>query len=224
MTDPTTRTPAARLRAALGNANASTRLQAALTAGTRPNDTYIDVLVERCAIEPDFFVRDMLTWALTRHDPAATIAALARHLHSPLAQARSQALHTLSKIGDPATWSLITVELLRDEEGEVARAAWRTAAQLVPDDRKARLAAELAGQLGRGDDETQRSLSRAFGMIADAAEVVIQPATHSDNPRISAHALATLTVMADPDSDFEAALTQARRVVALRSAPSVPES
>lgn len=53
--------PANRLRRALEGADASERLQVALTAGTRPDASYIEVLVQRCEVEPDFFVRDMLT-------------------------------------------------------------------------------------------------------------------------------------------------------------------
>ena len=51
-----------RLRDALEAGAASARLQAALTAGSSPAPGYVEVLIERCAIEPDFFVRDMLTW------------------------------------------------------------------------------------------------------------------------------------------------------------------
>ena len=52
--------------AALAGGNPSTRLQAALAIGTHPDPGLVDVLIARSAIEPDFFVRDMLTWALTR--------------------------------------------------------------------------------------------------------------------------------------------------------------
>ncbi|MGD9607505.1 MAG: HEAT repeat domain-containing protein, partial [Leucobacter sp.] len=58
--------PAALLRAALSADDSSDRLQAALTAGTRPDEAYLEPLLDRCAVEPDFYVRDMLTWALTR--------------------------------------------------------------------------------------------------------------------------------------------------------------
>ena len=50
----------------------NTRLQAALAAGTDPTPQDVGALIAQCATEPDFFVRDMLTWALTRH-PAGTI-------------------------------------------------------------------------------------------------------------------------------------------------------
>ena len=219
----TTDTPGNRLRAALWGGSASARLQAALAAGTRPDGSYIEVLVERCGVEPDFFVRDMLTWALTRHDPASTVKAVLPELRSSSPQARSQALHTLSKIGDPKTAVAITVDLLHDDDTEVARAAWRTAAGLVPHGGEARLAQELVGELGRGDWETQRSLSRALAVLGADVESVIEDAARSENEAVSAHAVATLAIMADPDEGFDAAIAEAKRVVALGGAPEVRE-
>src|SRR5699024_5674366 len=147
---------------ALAAGESSTRLQAALAAGTHPDPVLVDELVARCAIEPDFFVRDMLTWALTRLPADRTDARLLSELWSERAQARSQALHTLSKIGDVAAWPAITRSLLRDRDEEVARSAWRAAVALVPDEQERELARELAALLGRGDRETQLSLSRAL--------------------------------------------------------------
>ena len=82
------------LIAALTAGNASTRLQAALAIGSDPDAGYLETLVARCAVEADFFVRDMLTWALTRLPPAITVPALLAELQSDVAPARSQALHT----------------------------------------------------------------------------------------------------------------------------------
>ena len=153
------------LEAALEDPNTSARLQAALTAGTQPDPAYVDGLVARCATEPDFFVRDMLTWALTRHDPSATTERLLRELRSAIPQARSQALHTLSKIGDPRTWDAITSGLLRDADDEVARTAWRTAVGVVPTGGEADLAETLSTQFNRGGSQVQLSLSRAFAAL-----------------------------------------------------------
>lgn len=174
-------------------------------------------------MEPDFFVRDMLTWALTRHDRDLTVKIVLSELHSPSSQARSQALHTLSKIGDPATGAAITVHHLHDDEVDVARAAWRAAAGLVAHGREAELAQELVSELGRGDRETQRSLSRAFAMLGSAAASAVEDAARGETLAVSAHAMATLAIIADPDHGFDAAIAEARRVVALRGAPAVTE-
>jgi HEAT repeat protein len=203
------------LTAALGAREASTRLKAALAAGTDPDPAVVDALIDSCGTEPDFYVRDMLTWALTRFPAAATVPKLLDELHSANAQARSQALHTLSKIGDPDTWPAVTQALLRDPNDEVARAAWRAAVVLVPDGREPELAAELAAQLGRGEREVQVSLSRALVALGPAAEPVLGAAAGSADPRVAAHARATEKLLRDPDAAFELNLDTARRAFAL---------
>ena len=155
--------------AALEAGDASTRLNAALAIGSSPEAELLEVLVARCAIEPDFYVRDMLTWALTRFPAKATVPRLIAELGSTVAQARSQALHTLSKIRDAAAWPAITPVLLRDVDDEVARSAWRAAVVLVPEGQRQALAAELASQLGRGDRNMQLSLSRALLALGEEA-------------------------------------------------------
>src|SRR5689334_23730401 len=111
------------LIAALAADDESTRLKAALAIGSNPEAGLLDTLVVRCAIEPDFYVRDMLTWALTRFPSEITVPRLLAELHSERGQARSQALHTLSKIRDAAAWPAITRSLMRDADDEVARSA-----------------------------------------------------------------------------------------------------
>ncbi|MFC4042922.1 HEAT repeat domain-containing protein [Dactylosporangium siamense] len=202
-------------RDALSAGNASTRLQAALAAGTHPDPGLVDALVARCALEPDFYVRDMLTWALTRLPAQVTVPRLLPELASEHAQARSQALHTLSKIGDRGAWPAITRELLRDADDEVARSAWRAAVVLVPDGEQAGLAAELVTQLGRGGRTVQLSLSRALVALADAAEAALGPALASADPAVRAHARATHQLLQDPDAAFEPDVEAARRIVAL---------
>jgi HEAT repeat protein len=201
----------------LAAGNSSTRLKAALAIGTHPEPGFVDVLLERCAIEPDFFVRDMLTWALTRLPPEITVPRLCAELCSGRAQARSQALHTLSKIGTRNAWPAITRSLLHDADDEVARSAWRAAVVLVPDGEKEALAAELAAQLGRGDREIRLSLSRAFVALGDVAEPVLRTAMTRHDPAVRAHASATERLLRDPDAGFELAVDEARRVAALGS-------
>lgn len=210
-----------RLKVALAAESASARLQTAMAAGLRPHDAYIDPLVERFAVEPDFFVRDMLTWALIQHDPSRTLERVLPELRSVFPQVRSQALHTLSKLGDRRAWPAITPELLLDAEDEVARTAWRTAAGLVPAEEAAALAEVLSTQFGRGDRTTQRSLSRALAALGDAATPVIQRAKRHRAAAVRTHALATERLIKDPDAGFDVAIAAAQRIVALRGAPLV---
>ncbi|TQM33060.1 HEAT repeat domain-containing protein [Nocardia bhagyanarayanae] len=204
-----------RLIDALAAGNSSTRLKAALAIGTRPAPGFVDVLVERCAIEPDFFVRDMLTWALTRYPSEITVSKLRAELRSRRPQARSQALHTLSKIGDKNAWPAITRSLLRDSDDEVARSAWRAAVVLAPEGEREWLAGELATQWGRGDRDVRLSLSRALVALGDVIEPILRAAMASDDPTVRAHASATRRLLHDPDAGFDLAVDEARRVVAL---------
>lgn len=198
---------------ALTAKNSSTRLKAALAIGTHPEPNLVDTLVARCAIEPDFFVRDMLTWALTRYPNGMTVPMLIAELHSENAQARSQALHSLSKIKDASAWPAITRALLRDPDDEVARSAWRAAVALVPDAQKKDLADELATQLGRGKRDVQLSLSRALVSLgAEAVAPVLAKAMESTDANVRAHAKATERILRDPNASFELDLREAKRV------------
>ncbi|GHB55169.1 hypothetical protein GCM10010347_26360 [Streptomyces cirratus] len=199
----------------LEDGRSSVRLRAAMAVGTTPGPHFVGKLIERCAIEPEFFVRDMLTWALTRHPVSMTLPALVREVRSERAQARSQALHTLSKIGDRQAWPAITRALLSDADDEVARSAWRTAVVLVPEGEEPALAAVLATQLGRGERETQLSLSRALVALGEVTGPALLAATTAPDPRVSAHALATQRLLRDPEAGFEFAIEEAKRAVAL---------
>ena len=196
---------------ALAAADPSVRLRAALSAGTHPDPEFTNPLVDRCAVEPDFFVRDMLTWALCRLPAELTVPRLIDELGSDVAQARSQALHTLSKIGDRRAWPAVSA-LLHDSDDEVARSAWRAAAVLVPPGDETTLATELAHELGRGDRDVQLSLSRALVALGDSTVPVLHVAATSSNPLVRAHAEATTRLWHDPDGGFVVSLELATRV------------
>lgn len=199
----------------LEDSRSSVRLRAAMAIGTAPDPRFVDKLVERCAIEPEFYVRDMLTWALTRHPASVTVPELLKELRSERAQARSQALHTLSKIGDRQAWPAITWALLSDADDEVARSAWRTAVVLVPEGEESGLATVLSRQLGRGERETRLSLSRALVALGEVIVPTLRAAMKDPDPRVRAHAIATERLLLDPDAGFEFAIEEAKRVVAL---------
>ncbi|WP_433012404.1 HEAT repeat domain-containing protein [Kribbella sp. CA-294648] len=209
----------ARLIEALETGDSSARLRAVMAVGTEPDPALVDALVERCAVESDFFVRDMLTWALTRLPSEITVPRLVAELRSERAQARSQALHTLSKIGDRDVWPSITSSLLRDADDEVARSAWRAAVILVPAGERQALAAELATQLGRGDRNVQLSLSRALVVLGDLIEPVLRKALASEDPKARAHARATEILLRDPEAGFDPAVHEAKRIAALGPEP-----
>ncbi|MFD9098865.1 HEAT repeat domain-containing protein [Streptomyces collinus] len=200
-----------RVADALRAENPSVRLRAALAAGSSADPGFLEPLVERCATEPDFFVRDMLSWALTRLPPEVALPRIRQELDSEHVQARSQALHTLSKIGDRSAWPWITRDSLHDADDEVARTAWRVAVALVPEDEKKDLAAELVTQLGRGDRGVRLSLSRALVDLGQATEAVLTGAAEHPDPTVAAHARATAWLRHHP----EAGRDEAMRIVVL---------
>jgi HEAT repeat protein len=184
--------------------------------GANPDPDLVGTLVARCAIEPNFHVRDTLTWALIRLPAEIAMPRVVAELRSELPQARSQALHTLSKIRNADAWPAISSALLRDPDDEVARSAWRAAVILVPEGEKVALAEELATQFGRGDRNVQLSLSRALVALgAQAVEPVLRNAKASDDPGIRAHASATERLLHNPEAGFELDLQEAKRVFIL---------
>lgn len=191
----------ATLESMLASGDQSVRLKAALAAGTYPQSDFVEVLISQCRHEPDFFVRDTLSWALMRQNREAVMERLIPELTSPIAQARSQAVHTLSKIGDKANYSLISQDLLLDQEDTVATTAWRAASVLVPDDQKDTLVKVLITQLGRGDSDTQFGLTR---FLCDIGPKIVEPlskAAESSNEEIRTHA--EFTVMRFREMELE---------------------
>jgi len=182
----------ATLKAHLESPDQSVRLKAALAAGTFPKPEYIDVLVEQCGHETDFFVRDTLTWALMRNDVEKVVERLKPELVSENPQAKSQALHTLTKIGDKRFYPLITHEHLFDSNDKVAVTAWRAASVLVPEDEKPTLTSILLTQLGRGDSDVQFDLTRFLCALGDCIVEPLTEAMNSEKEEVGLQAKFTL--------------------------------
>ena len=197
----------------LQDPDGSVRMRAAMAAGSSKEPAVVGVLVERCGIDPDFFVRDMLTWALTRLPADVTVPRLVEELSSPYPQARSQALHTLSKIGDARARPAISDALLHDEEDGVAAAAWRAAVVLLPAGEEGALAADLAQELGLRDAESRRSLTRAFAALGEGSRGVLEHAATVGVFASRVHAVASLLMLDGAEQDFTSATQRARRMV-----------
>jgi HEAT repeat protein len=182
----------ATLEELLKSTDQSVRLKAALAAGTYPNLEHIEILIGQCASESDFFVRDTLSWALMRQDRQAVMQRLIPELKSANSQSRSQALHTLSKIGDKDNYSLITLDLLLDADDFVASTAWRSASVLVPDADKPALVEILISQLGRGDSGIQFGLSRFLCAIGEPIVAPLMQAAQTADEIVRTQAEFTL--------------------------------
>jgi HEAT repeat protein len=210
-------------KAALNSPDAEVRHAAAMRAGTTPDPEFVVPLLERCAVEREFFIRDLLTWALIHQDRDVVTPLVVAETTSTVAWARSQALHTLSKLADPATWSAITPDLIFDADDEVAKTAWRAAVARAPEAERPTLARQLVTLLGRGDHEVQRSLSRALAMLGEVAVPVIELACASEKEAIRVHAQETLNLIRDPDAALEHDIEKAKRAKALHQAPGVDQ-
>jgi HEAT repeat protein len=182
----------ATLQTLLASSDQSVRLKAALAAGTYPEPEYIEVLVSQCSHEPDFFVRDTLTWALIRNDIPRVVERLKPELKSDNVQSKSQAIHTFTKIGDQQNYALITNDLLFNENDHVAMTSWRAASVLVPESERGNLAKMLVTQLGRGDSDVQFGLTRSLCAIGEAIVIPLNEAAKSTNEEVRIHAEFTL--------------------------------
>lgn len=182
----------ATLKAHLESSDQSVRLKAALAAGTFPKPEYVGVLIEKCGVETDFFVRDTITWALIRNEIPLVVERLKPELISENPQARSQALHTLTKIGDKNLYPLITHDHLFDSDDKVATTAWRAASVLVPEDEKLVLTNILITQLGRGNSDVQFDLTRFLCALGDCIIEPLFKAVNSPKEEVGLHAKFTL--------------------------------
>jgi HEAT repeat protein len=203
------------LTEALADLRPAVRLRAVMAAGTEPTTDDLEVLVERCAVEPDLQVREMLTWALVRLPAAEVVPRVVRELDRPEPQARSQALHTLSKVLDPSVYDVVE-ERLGDVDPGVARTAWRAAVRLAPEDARPALARRLARELGQGDPDTRLALSRALvGLGDEVVRPVLADAAERRDPAVREHVAETERLLDDPDAGSALALQRARREMAL---------
>ncbi len=183
----------------------NTRLQAALAAGTDPTPQDVGALIAQCATEPDFFVRDMLTWALTRH-PAGTIVPL---LLAELREGSSRQRQAVAlQDGSPSVRSLVASYL--DEPDLNAAGALRWA--IVRQGTAAIDALTAAGSdapAAPADPTIRRRISEALAEVVHQLLATITPAatveqrlrivqTLGDLPGDAAHEALT-RLAADPD-------------------------
>jgi HEAT repeat protein len=198
----------ATLKSMLSSPDQSVRLQAALTAGTYPQPEYIDVLIDQCAFESDFFVRDTMSWALMRNERGKVVSRLKLELQSNNPQAKSQAIHTFSKIGDKDNYPLITDEMLLNENELIAATSWRAAVALVPVDQKLDLIEKLISQLGRGDSDIQFALTRSLCNLGNLIVEPLKAASNSESEEVRMHA--EFTLMRFNEMELEASKKRGR--------------
>lgn len=145
------------------------RQRAALAMGPHITAEHAPRLAAQLWTEPDFFVRESLTWLLARVPEASQPLALAA-LDDARPLVRHDAVHLLGKIGDAAAVPAV-LRLTADADDDVAAKARFVLTRLgdpsaIP---------ALVAYLGRGGEERRTELTRDLATFGEAAE----PALHA---------------------------------------------
>ena len=181
-----------RLLRELRDPDKNTRANAAVELGKLDDSSTADLLVEALATEPDFFVREYLTWSIVRMADAAT-PLLIRMLTDARPQARHGAAHTLGKIADPCATGALIATLQDDDPAIVSKAAFALGAIGAVES-----VAAVVDLLGGADRELQSTLVTVLERFgAHAVPAVAAALTHAD-AGVRAHAAEILGVIADP--------------------------
>lgn len=190
----------------LGDADPGVRLRAALDLGELGYEPAAAAIVARFGWEPEFQVREALTWAALRM-PRASIPHVIASLHSPRWLARLQAVHTLGKLGRPQDAARL-VPLVGDPVDSVAARAYGAAAhtgnpEVIP---------ALVRALSRGGAEHRTSLTLALAAFGgDAVPALVEALGVRAGP-VRRHAADVLAYLGSPAAD--AAVAALERAVA----------
>lgn len=149
--------------AELTHLDKNARLRAVMALGQAAESESLPALLQQLRVEPDFFVRDNLSWAIARCGEGAVVPLIAL-LADGAADVRYHAAHALSKLGDVrAVDALIT--LLDDVDADVVQKAVFALGRL----RDTRALPALASQIGGGTRElviARKEAFEAFGELA----------------------------------------------------------
>lgn len=168
------------------------RIRAALDLGAAQHRPALPNLIERLGREPDFFVRENLTWAVVRMGADAVPPLLGLLAHSDAA-VRLQAVHTLSKLADPAS-AVALGQAVSDPEDEVARKAIFALGQMG-DPAALRT---LVEEVGHPDAERRNTLGTALVGFGQAAQAPLKALLRHPEAQRRAHAADILGLLGDP--------------------------
>jgi HEAT repeat protein len=138
------------------------RNQAALEFGTQGDPNSLPELLAQLSIEPDFFTRETLIWAVVRMGNNA-IAPLSEMLNDTRGQARLLAAQTLGKIGDASAIQAL-LPVVHDPDLEVARRATYTLGQIGHAD----AIPTLLGLLDDPRHELRSTITKALEQVGKA--------------------------------------------------------
>jgi HEAT repeat protein len=151
----------------------------------------LDGLLARVGHEPDFYVREDITWALVRMGEAA-IEPLIGLLADESAAVRHHAAHTLGKINDPRAVEALMSALQDSDPMVAARAAGSL--KVIGD---ARAIPALAGVLGHAHRETQTAITEALEQFGAKAVPFVLKAMTDARWQVREHAADVLGQIGD---------------------------
>lgn len=170
------------------------RQRTAMSLGQRADPRLAAQIAELRWQEPDFFVRETLTWVLTRTPGPAAEAAEAVLAHGDPG-VRMQALHVLSKVADPATVTAVAAHIDDADPAVADKARWGLAQIGDP------LAIPmLIGRLGEADLSARDAMTRTLTHLGAAAVPGVASALTAQDPSVRAHAAEVLCFIGPPSS------------------------
>ena len=185
------RDPLTEILVGLKHPHEDVRQRAALALGPHVEPEMAERLAAQLWDEPDFFVRESLTWLLTRIPEAALPLAIdALSDDRPLV--RHDAVHLIGKIGDPSAVDAV-LPLTADADDEVAAKARFVLTRLGD---PAAIPA-LTAYLGRGGDDRRTELTRDLASFGKAAVPFLEEAAAHTDSAVRDHAQWVLDVIAE---------------------------
>lgn len=187
---------AAELLEKLSDPDRSVRNTAALAIGSQAETGCAGALVDALWAEQDFFVRETMTWAVTRLEEATRPAVLSAVGADRPREVRVQALHTVSKFANPETVDVV-LPYVTDPDGAVARKArWALGRIKEP-----RAVPHLLALLGEQDIEERNALTDDVAAFGSAAVPSLIAALGADDHAVRQHAADILCYIGHPDAE-----------------------
>ncbi len=184
------------------------RLHAVMALGQTANVAALPALLARLGAEPDFFVRDNVSWALLRMGDAAVLPLIAM-LDDTDHVVRYHAAHSLSKLADARAVEAL-IATLDDTDVHVVQKAIYALGSI----RDARALSALTSRIGIGSRELQNALHDAlvtFGatavphllVMSEHADVAVRVAVTEILGAIGGSAVSSAFVAAMTDDAWE---------------------
>nr|WP_017593346.1 HEAT repeat domain-containing protein [Nocardiopsis potens] len=172
------------------------RIAAALAIGRRAEAGLAHALAEALWAEPDFFVRETMTWAVTRLGEAALPAVVDAAGPGRPPGVRAQALHVLSKFADPETVDVL-LGYITDPDPAVARKSrWALGRIGEP-----RAVPHLVALLGADGDEERNALTDVVSEFGSGAVPSLVGALGADDRKVRRHAADVLCHIGHPGAE-----------------------